>query len=368
MGEGGPLRRARCPIRHCAILRSEHCSARSKLDLTDGRIARRPHLISYSHDSREHKAKVRELSDRLRREDVDCTIDQYVETPAYGWPQWTAEQIERSTFVLVVVSRGYQERLAGIALPGPGHGVAWESQLITQAIYDDKGRNLKFIPVAFNRSELPCIPVFLRRATHYVLDEESGYEALYRKLTEQPSVVAPPLGCVRALSEATALPEGFYEGITLKQPGVVWRLPRGFLLLEDLLKSAYVSWSVTAYYVQYDGSWSPRTHFHSGYERSWWERPRGIEVQCRKLGIPKADRDLAERVLRFVCDIRNGDIVLNQDGTFTGAFNSQPFDVGIAQVYPGRRLPRRLCPSRLRELPRLGAIRDLASEAESYPS
>jgi hypothetical protein len=132
-------------------------------------------FISYSHDSREHKAKVRELSDRLRREGVDCTIDQYVETPAYGWPQWTEEQIERSTFVLALVSPGYQERLAGIALPGLGHGVAWEAQLITQAIYDDKGRNLKFIPVAFNRSDLPCIPVFLRGATHYALDEESGY-------------------------------------------------------------------------------------------------------------------------------------------------------------------------------------------------
>ena len=34
-------------------------------------------FISYSHDSTEHAERVLELSNRLRRDGVDCMIDQY---------------------------------------------------------------------------------------------------------------------------------------------------------------------------------------------------------------------------------------------------------------------------------------------------
>jgi len=43
-------------------------------------------FISYSHDSREHKDRVLELSDRLRDDGIDCHLDQYEESPAEGWP------------------------------------------------------------------------------------------------------------------------------------------------------------------------------------------------------------------------------------------------------------------------------------------
>ena len=44
-------------------------------------------FISYSHDSKAHAARVRGLSDSLRRDGVDCTIDQYLPAgPPEGWP------------------------------------------------------------------------------------------------------------------------------------------------------------------------------------------------------------------------------------------------------------------------------------------
>jgi hypothetical protein len=45
-------------------------------------------LISYSHDSPEHADRVRELSDRLRADGIDCILDQYEVSPPEGWPLW----------------------------------------------------------------------------------------------------------------------------------------------------------------------------------------------------------------------------------------------------------------------------------------
>ena len=41
-------------------------------------------FISYSHDSLEHSNRVRELSDRLREDGIDCILDQYEVSPPEG--------------------------------------------------------------------------------------------------------------------------------------------------------------------------------------------------------------------------------------------------------------------------------------------
>ncbi|MEJ7623754.1 MAG: SEFIR domain-containing protein [Pyrinomonadaceae bacterium] len=39
-------------------------------------------LISYTHDSSEHKERVFYLAQRLRCEGIDCNLDQYEDSPA----------------------------------------------------------------------------------------------------------------------------------------------------------------------------------------------------------------------------------------------------------------------------------------------
>jgi len=51
-------------------------------------------LISYSHDSREHEARVLALADRLRDDGVDAILDQYESFPPRGWIQWIRDQVE----------------------------------------------------------------------------------------------------------------------------------------------------------------------------------------------------------------------------------------------------------------------------------
>lgn len=156
-------------------------------------------FISYSHDSPKHMKRVRLLSDKLREEGVDCTIDQYVMSPSEGWPRWMQNRIEEAHFVLVVCTEVYYERVRGISADSRGLGAIWEGQLITQELYESAGRNLKFIPVIFTEKDVSFIPSFLRSVTRYNLEDNRDYKKLYRHLTNQPSVLVPKLGEIKKL-------------------------------------------------------------------------------------------------------------------------------------------------------------------------
>jgi hypothetical protein len=45
-------------------------------------------LISYSHDSEEHRAAVLDLAQRLRGAGLDAVLDRHVAAPREGWPRW----------------------------------------------------------------------------------------------------------------------------------------------------------------------------------------------------------------------------------------------------------------------------------------
>jgi Protein kinase domain/TIR domain len=140
------------------------------------------------------------LGDRLRAEGLDAIIDQYEEAPPEGWLSWMVNQVRGADYVLVVCTEAYTRRFEGAETPGTGKGVKWEGAIITQELYDDEGRNRKFIPVVFTDRDLRTIPVTLRRASHYDVGTETGYERLYRRLTNQPEIVKPPIGPMRRLA------------------------------------------------------------------------------------------------------------------------------------------------------------------------
>lgn len=155
-------------------------------------------FISYSHDSPEHALRVFDLANRLRAEGVDAWIDQYESAPAQGWPRWMQQQIEQAYFILVVCTATYRRRFEGKEDPGRGKGVTWEGLLAQQVLYEAQTRNERLVPVLFDEEdEEHALPIILRPYTRYRLP--SGYEALYRRLTGQPAVIAPPVGLVRAM-------------------------------------------------------------------------------------------------------------------------------------------------------------------------
>src|SRR6185295_5395206 len=130
-------------------------------------------FISYSHDSEEHRERVRQLADRLRNDGVDAWFDQYSPPPVMGWPRWVMAELNQARFVVIVCSSGYRERFSS----GPGRGgsgVGWEALLICQEIYDT-GVNERFIPVFFD-TDGRSVPKVLRPFPRYHLPDQ--YEAL----------------------------------------------------------------------------------------------------------------------------------------------------------------------------------------------
>ena len=174
-------------------------TAPSPLPLTDparggSATAHPPRVfISYSHDSAEHADRVLDLADRLRRDGIEATIDQYVASPPEGWPVWMDRQIGESDFVLLVCTETYYRRVMGREEPGKGLGVRWEGTLIYQHIFDAATCNTRFVPILFKPWTTEYIPRPVKGASYYSVDADDGYEGLYRRLTAQPKTLPPPV-------------------------------------------------------------------------------------------------------------------------------------------------------------------------------
>lgn len=162
-------------------------------------------FISYSHDSARHSDRVLELSNQLRKHGLDCEIDQYIENPPKGWPNWMLDQMEAADFILVVCTETYYRRFRGRESGATGKGVTWEGAIVTQELYDAKGRNEKFVPVVFTASDTEYIPPILRGANHYEQTTQDGFEKLYRRLTGQHDTPKPELGDIQSLPQKARL-------------------------------------------------------------------------------------------------------------------------------------------------------------------
>lgn len=163
-------------------------------------------LISYSHDSSEHQARVLELARKLRADGVFVTLDQYNPHPAEGWPQWMRREIDQATHVLIVCTETYLRRVNLREEPGRGLGATWEGNLVILAAYAGQGLNEKFIPIVFSAADQAFVPDFLQGFTRYDVSTDEGYEQLYARLTGQQLVDVPPLGPRRTVGAAAAFP------------------------------------------------------------------------------------------------------------------------------------------------------------------
>jgi len=155
-------------------------------------------FISYSHDSDEHRDRVLALSERLRADGIETTLDQYLNgSPLQGWPRWMMDQVDAADSILVVCTEPYYRRFRGHEEPGKGRGGDWEGALITQEIYDVRSRTSNFVPVFLSDPVEAWIPEPLRSVNYYALTSEVGYQSLYDFLLEQGGVEPQPVGSLK---------------------------------------------------------------------------------------------------------------------------------------------------------------------------
>ena len=177
-------------------------------------------FISYSHDSDAHRERVLRLSQRLHDDGICTILDRYVEkgSPPEGWPRWMLNGLDKATHVLCVCTETYYRRFRGLEVPDKGKGVDWEGDSIIQNLYDSRSRTNKFIPILFEHADEPYIPEPLRPQSHYVLDSEDAYWALYDALLDQSGIQPGAIGELKRKPRQTVQPLTFGDNQNLPQP------------------------------------------------------------------------------------------------------------------------------------------------------
>lgn len=132
-------------------------------------------FVSYSHDSEEHRALVREFCTVLRRDEgFDVQLDQWADDRRRDWSAWANEQIRDADFILAIASPAYQRRAEGLAGPHEGRGAQYEAAMLRDQLTRNLTRQMgRILPVVLPGRSVEEIPAFLfpYSATHYVIDE-----------------------------------------------------------------------------------------------------------------------------------------------------------------------------------------------------
>ena len=137
----------------------------------------------------------RQLADQLRRDGVECELDQYYDSPAAGWPGWMSGQIfDSDRFILTVASPDYLRRWCLAERSGVGLGAKYESRQIRQVLYAQECLNGRVIPVVFEAEAESYIPRELQDTTWYDVSTSEGYDRLLRRLTGHQAIMAPSVG------------------------------------------------------------------------------------------------------------------------------------------------------------------------------
>jgi hypothetical protein len=145
-----------------------------------------------------------------------------------------------------------------------------------------------------------------------------------------------------------------------EEPIIIWRMPRGILILSKLLPNLYSN--SVADYCSYNGAWRGSTHYHVSYHDFWWKELGGIELQYRKLQIERGDWEYAVKPLKLMSEILHKRLIVQPDGTLKGNGAEQFDDPELMKVFINKDVPFPHIPERYFRLSISGPLRDLAGE------
>jgi hypothetical protein len=149
-------------------------------------------FISYSHDTREHKAWVAALAHRLVDKGVNVLFDQWDLGPGDDVPKFMEKAVNSADRVLMVCTETYVRK----ADDGKG-GVGYEAMVVTGELVRNLGTN-KFVPIVRQKTAPVALPRCV--STRFYVDLSDGAEAgdnfelLLRELHNAPKLPKPALG------------------------------------------------------------------------------------------------------------------------------------------------------------------------------
>ncbi|MXX41423.1 MAG: TIR domain-containing protein [Acidimicrobiales bacterium] len=159
-------------------------------------------FISYAWEDDEHREWIRGLATQLRHDGVRVLLDQWETVPGDQLPEFMAQAISQSKYVVIICTPRYKQRSeAGLG------GVAYEGDIMTAEVLLNRDHR-KFIPVLRRGSWEEAAPTWLKGKLYIDLSgnpySADSYSDLLNTLLdarEQAPDVAP-----RASSEARMSP------------------------------------------------------------------------------------------------------------------------------------------------------------------
>ncbi|AFZ89526.1 toll/interleukin-1 receptor domain-containing protein [Bacillus velezensis] len=267
-------------------------------------------FISYSWSSEAHKQWVLDLANRLEaKSGVEVILDRWHLKIGHDRYKFMEESIRQADKVIVICDKTYCEKANNRV-----GGVGSETIILTPEIYEDTKQD-KFIPIAMESSgdNQLLLPDFIKsRLVLPILEKgdfEKQYEDLIHLIWDEPRLTPPKRGSKPDFKSSNERNDD-YDIVFDKSNSerIIWLLPRGFLLLKDITYQTHDSWAITVHYFNYNGEWQHGTHYHDSYYRDW---DRNMEVQFRKLSIPKADWLWCQAPLNLVRDLRDATTIID---------------------------------------------------------
>jgi len=149
-------------------------------------------FISYSHDTKEHKAWVAALAQRLADKGVDVLLDQWDLGPGDDVPKFMEKAVAKSDRVLMVCTEAYVRK----ADDGKG-GVGYEAMVVTGELVQNLGTS-KFVPIIRQTGNPKVLPRCVSTRFYVDLSDgaeaEENFEILFREIHNVPKLSKPPLG------------------------------------------------------------------------------------------------------------------------------------------------------------------------------
>ncbi len=148
-------------------------------------------FVSYSHDSPEHKAWVRQLSEQLRTDGVDVLLDQWEVGLGGDVAAFMEHGLGSADRVILVCSESYIHKANNLK-----GGTGFERMIVTAEVAKDL-KTRKFIPLIRNAKD-PALPSFIGHRIYADfrddVDYATQYDELLREIWKTPKHVKPPLG------------------------------------------------------------------------------------------------------------------------------------------------------------------------------
>jgi hypothetical protein len=196
--------------------------------------------------------------------------------------------LNRSELVVVFLCRAYEQK--------DWPWIEWKA--IRQLLKQRKDDSIMFI--RFDDAPIPgTFPTdgFID-ASSYAPDQTAAF-------------VLERINCSPALTPTTLakVSERVLPNDRSDRPRLVCSIPRGLIVVEHIEPEGS-NWTMVASYFDFEEGWKRGTHYHPSYARRW-EEDRALEMQCFKVGVPKADWTYARWAFYMLTQV--GDVATYED-------------------------------------------------------